>query len=137
MQRYLIISGQRHQLGLRSKIILMDQEYLQKLEDRISELEMSVRELKRLVYYRIPVNATGVGPSEQLLTVNDVVALIGLPSHIIYVNAKAGDLPSFRVGRRYKFSREKVLEWFEGKFDKAADVDEFVDKYLQKNLLNG
>jgi hypothetical protein len=42
-----------------------------------------------------------------------------------------------KIGKRYKFSRKKVLEWFEGRFDKATDVDEFVNKYLQKNLLNG
>ncbi len=115
----------------------MDQEYFQRLEARISELEASVRVLKRLVHHQIPQNCTGVSRDNQLLTVKDVVTLIGLPYHIIYANAKSGDIPSFRIGKRYKFSRKKVLEWFENKFDKAAEVDEFVDKYLQKNLLNG
>jgi hypothetical protein len=39
--------------------------------------------------------------------------------------------------KRYRFKRKKFLEWFEEKFDKATDVDELVDNYLQKNLLTG
>lgn len=115
----------------------MEQEYIQKLEIRIGELETSVRELKRLLHYRISYNSTGVSYDDQVLTVNDVIDLLGLPRHIIYAKATSGEIPSFKIGKRYKFSRKKVLEWFEGKFDKVADVDQFVDKYLQKNLLSG
>jgi excisionase family DNA binding protein len=116
----------------------MHQEYIKKLEARISELELSVLELKRLVHYRIPYsNKASTDSNDQLLTVNDVVELIGLPRHIIYDKAMSGEIPSFKIGKRYKFSRKKVLEWFEGKFDKTSVVDEFVDKYLQSNLLSG
>jgi excisionase family DNA binding protein len=116
----------------------MDQEYLKSIEARIDELEASVRLLKRLVGYRSSENGSGViGRHDQVLTVNDVIDLLGLPRHIIYAKATSGEIPSFKIGKRYRFSRKKVLEWFEGKFDKVADVDEFVDKYLQKNLLGG
>ena len=116
----------------------MDQEYLKSIETRIDELEASVRNLKRLVGCHISESGSGIiGRHDQILTVNDVIELLGLPRHIIYAKATSGEIPSFKIGKRYRFSRKKVLEWFEGKFDKAADVDEFVDKYLQKNLLSG
>ena len=72
----------------------------------------------------------------RVLTVNDVVQLLGLPRHFIYAKAMSGEIPSFKVGKRYKFSRKSVLEWFKEKFDKV-EVDDLVDKYLQKNILKG
>lgn len=72
-----------------------------------SELEMTLREFKRLLYYQIPINAIGAGHNNQLLTVNDVVALSGLPHHIIYANAKSGNIPSFRTGKKYKFNSSR------------------------------
>jgi excisionase family DNA binding protein len=116
----------------------MDQEYVKSLEARINELEASVRLLKRLVVYRSSENGSGVtSRHDQVLTVNDVIEILGLPRHIIYAKAKSGEIPSFKIGKGHRFSRKKVLEWFEGNFDKAVVVDEFVDKYLQKNHLTG
>lgn len=113
----------------------MEHEYIKRLEVRIDVLEASVRNLKRLIFYQDPQSHThGI---DQMLTVNDVIELTGLPQHIIYAKAISGEIPSFKIGKRYKFSRKRVLEWFERKFDKVADVDKFVDAYLQKNLLNG
>jgi excisionase family DNA binding protein len=116
----------------------MHQEYVQKLEARISELELTVCELKRLIQYQIPDSNKGrVDPHDQLLTVKEVAGLIGLPRQVIYDKAISGEIPSFKIGKRYKFSRKKVLEWFEWRFDKTAEIDEFVDKYLRANLLSG
>ncbi|MEO6612413.1 MAG: helix-turn-helix domain-containing protein [Chitinophagaceae bacterium] len=116
---------------------LLNQEYIERLEVRIDDLEASVRNLKRLIVYRSPQSSSnGIDQYDQLLTVNDVIKLVGLPRHIIYAKAMSGEIPSFKIGKQYRFSRKKILEWFEGKFDKTADVDELIDKYLQKNLLS-
>lgn len=116
----------------------MDEEYIKSLEIRISELEMSVGHLKRTLNYSITENGfTAIDIHDQILTVSDVINMLGLPRHIIYAKAMFGEIPSFKIGKRYRFSRKKVLEWFEGKFDRTTDVDEYVDKYLQRNLLSG
>jgi excisionase family DNA binding protein len=116
----------------------MDQEYIKRLDARISELEASVRYLKRALNHRVSENGLAANDHHNpMLTVTDVVNLLGLPRHIIYAKATSGEIPSLRIGKRYKFGKKEVLEWFEGKFHAKADVDDFVDKYLQRNVLIG
>ncbi len=115
----------------------MEEERIKKLEFRISDLEGTVRHLERRLSHQFEEgDFTDMNACEEVLTVSDVANLLGLPRHIVYSKALAGEIPSFRIGRRYKFSRTKVLEWFEVKFDKTIDVNEFVEKYLQSNVLS-
>ena len=116
----------------------MDEKYIKSLEVRIRELEASVRYLKRELNHRFSENGKAANDHhDPILTVTDVINLLGLPRHIIYAKATSGEIPSLRIGKRYKFRKKEVLEWFEGKFDTTADVDDFVDKYLQRNVLRG
>jgi excisionase family DNA binding protein len=116
----------------------MDQEYIKKLEVRISELEASVQYLKRVLEHCVSENGlAAVDHHDEILTVTDVINLLGLPRHIIYAKGTSGEIPSLRIGKRYKFRKKEILEWFEGRFDTTADVDDFVNKYLQRNVLIG
>jgi len=116
----------------------MDEKYVKSLEVRISELEISVRYLKRVLEHRVPKNGKATNDHhDQILTVTDVINLLGLPRHIIYAKTTSGEIPSLRTGKRYKFRRQEVIEWFERKFEKTADIDDFVNKYLQRNVLSG
>lgn len=120
------------------RVDLMDEKYIKKLEDRISELEKSVCDLKRILKCSVSENDFAcIDSNDQVLTITDIINLVGLPREIIYAKAMSGEIPSIKIGKRYKFSRAKVLEWFETRFDKTFEVDAFVDAYLQKNHLNG
>lgn len=138
MQKSLIIFGQKHRPGLKFEEGLMDQEYINSLEVRIRELETSVRYLKKVLNHRVSENGKAANDHhDPILTVTDVINLLGLPRHIIYAKVTSGEIPSLKIGKRYKFRKKEVLEWFKGKFDTTSDVDDFVDKYLQRNVLSG
>ena len=53
--------------------------------------------------------------SPDVLTVEQVAALLGLGRNTVYEAAGRGEIPHRRVGRRLLFSRTAVLEWLAGK----------------------
>lgn len=116
----------------------MDEEYIRKLEVRIGKLEMTIRHLERILNHQFTErDITDINARDEVLTISGVINLLGLPRHIIYAKALTGEIPSLRIGKRYNFSRNKVIEWYDEKFNKPTDIDEFVEMYLQKNVLKG
>lgn len=49
----------------------------------------------------------------EVLTVDEVAALLHLHAMTIYRLAKEGKLPAFKVGGRWRFQRETLLKWME------------------------
>ncbi|MGQ0549266.1 MAG: helix-turn-helix domain-containing protein [Armatimonadota bacterium] len=46
-----------------------------------------------------------------ILTVQEVAAYLRLHAVTVYRMAQSGDLPAFRVGRRWRFRREQIEQW--------------------------
>lgn len=46
-----------------------------------------------------------------ILTVQEVAAYLRLHAVTVYRMAQSGDLPAFRVGRRWRFKRDQIEEW--------------------------
>jgi len=46
-----------------------------------------------------------------ILTVQEVAAYLRLHAVTVYRMAQSGDLPAFRVGRRWRFKREQIEQW--------------------------
>ena len=62
-------------------------------------------------------------PSKQPLTpltAAEVAALLGLHKSSVYEAASQGQIPCRRVGRRYLFFREQILDWAQAKDDTGS-----------------
>ncbi|MGH2403180.1 MAG: helix-turn-helix domain-containing protein [bacterium] len=46
-----------------------------------------------------------------ILTVQEVAAYLRLHAVTVYRMAQNGDLPAFRVGRRWRFKRDQIEQW--------------------------
>jgi len=72
------------------------------------------------------------------MNVKEVSAFLGLETSVIYNKCSKGELPCFRIGKLYKFRRSELLQWMEQKGEGSErDVDDYVNRYLQKNILRG
>ena len=50
-------------------------------------------------------------PADDVLTLEEVAALLRLPVEAVRARAEAGDLPGRRFGEEWRFARAAVLEW--------------------------
>jgi excisionase family DNA binding protein len=46
-----------------------------------------------------------------LLTAQDVAEMLGVPASWVYAQTRAGDIPTVRLGRYYRYRREAVETW--------------------------
>lgn len=56
----------------------------------------------------------------KVLTAREVGKILGLHTQTVYEKARAGEIPAFRVGRSWKFSREALEDWMRGTIEKRA-----------------
>jgi excisionase family DNA binding protein len=110
------------------------------LSFRVKVLEEEVKKLKDLVKELMKErkqHAAEQKEEEQIINIHEALKLLKLPRHIMYAKINAGEIPSFRVGKLYKFKRSELLDWMENeKLSVGFDVDEYVNKYLQNNFRN-
>jgi excisionase family DNA binding protein len=50
-----------------------------------------------------------------LLTAQDVAAMLGVPASWVYSQTRAGHIPTVRLGRYYRYRREVIAAWVEGR----------------------
>ena len=61
-----------------------------------------------------------------------------LKTAVVYAACSKGEIPFLKIGKLYKFKKTDVLKWLEkDKESKVVDVDAYVSKYLQNNILKG
>lgn len=53
--------------------------------------------------------------SDRLMHVEDVVRYLGLSKRTIYQHLRQGTLPAYRLGRQWRFRKEKLDEWLDRK----------------------
>ena len=56
---------------------------------------------------------------DDILTISDVASLLKVAEKTVYGLAQKGDLPGFKVGGQWRFSRSAIDAWIEAK-TKAA-----------------
>lgn len=59
--------------------------------------------------------------TDRWLSVEEIAEYLGLSKDTIYTRVTAGTIPAHKVGRFWKFKKEKVDEWV--KSGGAADTD--------------
>ena len=60
--------------------------------------------------------------TESALTAAEVATLLNVNVETVYALIRSDGLPAARVGRRWRFSKPKVLAWFEARH--VSDLNE-------------
>lgn len=73
---------------------------------------------------------------DSVLDVNELADFLNLDKNIIYAKCGNGELPYFKVGKRYKFKKSEITAWL-GQQKGVAEIrkDDFVNRYLQGKVL--
>ena len=86
----------------------------------------------------VSVSRKQVSEHEVLMSVKDVANLLKSDAAVVYAACKRNELPHIRLGKLYKFRRAEVLQWMDSQTGRPDNlVDDYVNRYLQKNLLKG
>ena len=79
---------------------------------------------------------SGIDNESALMNVKDVAKFLKVETAVVYAACNKGEITFLKVGKLYKFKKADVLKWLEkDKGNKLIDVDGYVNKYLQKNIL--
>lgn len=107
-------------------------------EERLQRIEAGIVEIKELLQQLLigaAVHAEHDDPT--YLNVKQAAKLLGLEPSAIYSKCQQGILPHAKMGKYYKFKKEELLKWMQHSHSKGVDLDEYVNGYLQKNILKG
>jgi excisionase family DNA binding protein len=81
-------------------------------EDRLGKMEMDLQLIKSMLKEVLTNQANGTAVSEErIMNVNEAVEFLGIEKHILYAKCSSGDIPSFRVGKLYKFKRSELIQY--------------------------
>ena len=109
------------------------------IEDRLEDIEKEVHQVKMMLMDFLgsqPKN--GIDDDGALMNVKDVAEFLKVETAVVYAACNKGKIPFLKVGKLYKFKKVDVLKWLEKDKNKEVfDVDEYVNRYLQKSILKG
>ncbi len=60
---------------------------------------------------------------DDILTISDIASLLKVAEKTVYGLAQKGDLPGFKVGGQWRFSRTAIDSWIEAKTQAASTHD--------------
>jgi len=66
---------------------------------------------------------SGSHMKDDILTVRDVAEMLKLAEKTVYSLVADGDIPGFKVGGSWRFSRKELEKWVEAQNRKAKDDD--------------
>lgn len=113
--------------------------YNRKIEDRLEDIKKEVHQVKlMLTEFLSRHSKSNEGDADTFMNVKDVAKFLKVEAAVVYSACNKGEIPFLKVGKLYKFKKADVLKWMESDKDRRiVDLDEYVNKYLQKNVLKG
>lgn len=108
------------------------------IEQRLTKIDENISAIKRLLGELLnkPATNSPVVNNDEIMNVKQVAQFLNLDANVIYAKCAKGDIPYFKIGKGYRFKKADILKWVEGQKEiPDISVDEFVDQYLQKNVL--
>ncbi len=57
--------------------------------------------------------------SDKLMTVEQMAEYLQVDEYTVYVWARKGEIPAFKVGRFWRFRKEDIDEWLESRMNKS------------------
>jgi excisionase family DNA binding protein len=58
---------------------------------------------------------------DHLLTAKEVAAMLRVSSQTLYKMLEQGEIPAVKIGSQWRFDREKIRVWLEGRADEPTD----------------
>jgi excisionase family DNA binding protein len=109
------------------------------IEDRLEEIEHGVHEIKSLLLkLTIPKTLAAEKLGDDFMNVKELASFAKVEPTVVYTACARNELKFIRLGKRYKFKKADVLEWINRhETSNDVNVDEYVNKYLQKHVLKG
>jgi excisionase family DNA binding protein len=109
------------------------------IEDRLEDIEKEIHQVKMMCIQLLSGQTKGAIENEEMfMNVKDVARFLKVDTAVVYAACNKGEIPFLKIGKLYKFKKGDVLKWLEKeKENKLVDVDEYVNKYLQKHALKG
>ncbi len=108
------------------------------IENRLEDIEKEVHQVKMMLTKFLGSQPKSGIDDDALISVKDVARFLKVETAGVYAACNKGEIPFLKVGKLYKFKKADVLKWLEkDKNNEVFDADEYVNKYLQKNILKG
>ncbi|MDI3322422.1 helix-turn-helix domain-containing protein [Pinibacter soli] len=111
-----------------------------KLEQRLENIEKHVDEIKMLLKELLigKDETNEASKSNEVMSVKQLAGFIGLDANIIYAKCAKGEIPFIKIGNQYRFKKDEILKWMKDQKEESEfSVDNYVERYLQKNVLKG
>ena len=109
------------------------------IEDRLEDIEKEIYHVKMMCIQLLSGQTKGDAQNEEMfMNVKDVARFLKVETAVVYAACSKGEIPFLKIGKLYKFKKTDVLKWLEKeKQNNIVDVDAYVSKYLQNNILKG
>jgi excisionase family DNA binding protein len=109
------------------------------IEDRLEEIEHGVHEIKSLLLkLNIPNSFVADKLADEFMSVKDLIRFAKIDASTVYSACAKQELKFSKLGKLYRFKKADVLEWLNASHSlDDINVDEYVEKYLQKHVLKG
>jgi excisionase family DNA binding protein len=110
------------------------------IEQRLIRIEENVEVIKQMLENLLQKSETGLSfeDGNEVMSVKQVARYLGLDANVIYAKCAKGDIPYFKIGKGYRFKKNDIEQWIQGKKKKLEiSVDVFVNKYMQTHILKG
>jgi len=63
-------------------------------------------------------------PTDEVLTIKEVAALLKIAEKTAYIMAQRGELPGFKVGGQWRFRRSDIDDWIEERKKSVSEKGE-------------
>ena len=109
------------------------------IEERLEHIEIAVQEVKSLILkLAIPKSVSTEVETVEFMNVKELAKFAKVEATVIYSACAKRELKFSKLGKLYKFKKQDVLEWMNaGHSGNSIDVDDYVDKYLERHRLKG
>jgi excisionase family DNA binding protein len=110
------------------------------MEQRLEKMEADMQHIKCMLSELLDISRMSFQnhSEEKIMSAKEVAEFLKLDQNVIYAKCGDGQIPYFKMGKLYKFKKSEILEWVK-KQDASSpfSVDDYVERYLQKNQLKG
>lgn len=106
-------------------------------DEKWDKIEKELLDIKMLLTRVLAaVDNRSANEDDPILSARDVARQLSVDVGTIYTKCIRKEIPHFKVGNRYKFRQSEINRWLESTNDNPqVDIDEYVNRYLQKNVI--
>jgi excisionase family DNA binding protein len=109
-------------------------------EQRLDRMETEIRQIKMMLSELLEITKAAFQShaQENIMSAKEVADFLRLDINVIYAKCAKSEMPHFKMGKLYKFKKSEILEWVKRQDSLSTfSVDDYVDRYLQANMLKG